>query len=75
MRLIDGFIIDAFLWEGTAELRSSFKDLDEGVANAIAIHRVVHNALGEELTSALIDDVELRRSIADGSFGRREATP
>ena len=75
VRLIDGFIIDAFLWEGTAELRTHYKKLDKGVANAIAIHRVVHNALGEELTSALIDDVELRRSIVDGSFGRREETP
>ena len=73
VRLIDGFIIDAFLWEGTAELRTSFKYLDKKVANAIAIHRVVHNALGEELTRALIDDVELRQSIADGSFGDPES--
>ena len=74
VRLLDGFIIDAFLWEGTAELRTVYKKLDKKVANALAIHRVVHNALGEELTRALIDDVELRGSIADGSFGREAAT-
>ena len=68
VRLIDGFIIDAFLWEGTAELRTHYRALDKIVASAIAIHRVVHIALGEELTSALIDDHELRKGIADGSF-------
>lgn len=71
VRLIDGFIIDAFLWEGTADLRTGFKKLDAHVANAIAIHRVVQNALGEELTSALIADLELRQQIASGSFARK----
>lgn len=75
VRLIDGFIIDAFLWEGTADLRDAFKKLNPDVANAIAIHRVVHNALGEELTSALIADVQLRKSIADGSFTSKAPTP
>ena len=36
---------------------------------------LVHFAERIRLASALIDDVELRRSIAEGSFGRREETP
>jgi hypothetical protein len=70
VRLVDAFLIDSFLWEGTADLRDDYKDLDVKVANGIAIHRVTSNTLGEELTSALIGDGELRRSLANEAFGK-----
>jgi hypothetical protein len=69
VRLVDAFLIDTFLWEGTADLRDGYKDLDVKVANGIAIHRVTSNTLGEELTSALIGDFELRWSLATEAFG------
>ncbi|MBX3114568.1 MAG: hypothetical protein KF836_08380 [Fimbriimonadaceae bacterium] len=69
IRLIDNFIIDTFLWEGTSEQRNNYKKLNDEIALGLAVHRVIINALGDELTLALIEDEKLRTSIADGTFG------
>lgn len=74
VRLINSFLIDAHLWEATAGLRNAagqtkYMALDETTANALAVHRVLCESLGDSTIDLLLGDPATLNDLKDGTFG------
>lgn len=69
VRLVNSFLIDAHLWQETSDARSKDKSLTSKVANALAAHRILTEALGEDVVDLIATDEETVKELLDGTFG------